>query len=302
MARTLVAPVSYGLGDLVVSLPAIQTLITQNQQVWLVARSPSQRLLAERIAGLDGVVDEARLTLRSGDRLIDLRDHPLQRDFWWGSAAFEAEFGRLNINDILQRICADLGINADFSRPTPLDGHPRADLGRTVLLVHETDGTAKGWPAERWVEVAAILRADGHAVAHVTRGAHETRGEGLARLDADIPALVVPTPGQAVDALSGCRAVIGIDTGLTHVAVQQSTPTVTICRRSSVYVRPWPHCAGLRGADCTDRCITEETSYAYNQTVSLRDFRPTVRSCPSASACLAGTRAEDAVSLLRKLL
>src|SRR5690348_7018014 len=108
MGRTLLAPVSFGLGDLVVSLPAIQALVNENARLWLVARAPSQRLLAERIAGLAGVVDEAGLTRRPGDRLIDLRDHPLQRDYWWGSAAFAAEFGRLNINDILDRICRDL--------------------------------------------------------------------------------------------------------------------------------------------------------------------------------------------------
>jgi len=58
MSRTLVAPVSYGLGDLVVSLPAFQALIAEGDPVWLVARAPSQRLLAERIEGLAGVVDE----------------------------------------------------------------------------------------------------------------------------------------------------------------------------------------------------------------------------------------------------
>ncbi len=31
--------------------------------------------------------------VQRGDRLIDLRDHPLQRDYWWGSAAFEAGVG-----------------------------------------------------------------------------------------------------------------------------------------------------------------------------------------------------------------
>ena len=67
MGRTLVAPVSYGLGDLVVSLPAIQALIAERRQVWLVARATSQRLLAERVAGLDGVVDEAELTCDPGD-------------------------------------------------------------------------------------------------------------------------------------------------------------------------------------------------------------------------------------------
>ena len=297
MARTFLAPVSFGLGDLVVSLPAIQALVTREPSVWLVARAPSQRLLAERIAGLAGVVDEALFTCPSGDRLIDLRDHPLQRDFWWGSAGFEAEFGGLNINDILERICADFGIDADFSHPTPLQATPSADLGRTVLLVHETDGADKAWPPDRWAEVAALLRADGHEVARVTKEDSPPR-PGLT----DVPALVAQTPGAAVDALSSCRGVIGIDTGLTHIAAQQGKPTVTVCKRSSVYFRPWPHCAALRGESCTEPCLAAEASYAYNETVSLRDFRPQVRACPSGSLCLQGARAEDAVVLLRGLL
>ena len=130
MSRTLIAPVSYGLGDLVVSLPAFQALIAEGDAVWLVARAPSQRLLAERIEGLAGVVDEDSCTPCPGDRFIDLRDHPLQRDFWWGSAAFEAAFGLLNINDILERICADLGVRADFTQPVPLRSRLLPPLAR----------------------------------------------------------------------------------------------------------------------------------------------------------------------------
>jgi Glycosyltransferase family 9 (heptosyltransferase) len=297
MGRTFLAPVSYGLGDLVVSLPAIQALIRDEGSVWLVARAPSQRLLAERIRGLAGGVDEADLACGPGDRLVDLRDHPLQRDFWWGSAAFEAEFGPLNINDILQRICADLGINADFSRPAPLHAYPRSGLGRTVLLVHETDGPDKSWPIHQWAELAAILRAEGFEVAQVLKENGPSRLDGI-----DVPALVAPTPADAIDVLSGCRGVIGVDTGLTHIAVQQLTPTVTICRRGSVYVRPWPHCAALQGASCTVQCQEAEASYAYNQTVSLRHFRPPPRRCPSGSPCLAAARPGDAAALLQELL
>jgi ADP-heptose:LPS heptosyltransferase len=297
MRRTLIAPVSYGLGDLVVSLPAIQGLIADRPRVWLVARAAAQRLLAERIAGLDGVIDEAELSRDPGDRFIDLRDHPLQRDFWWGSAAFAAEFGPININNILDRICGDFGINADFAHPRALQANPRLHLGRTVLLVHQTEGTDKRWPVGHWATAAALVRAEGHDVAQVIRE------PGPSPLDAvAIPAVVAPTPGDAVDVLSACRAVIGIDTGLTHIAVQQGTPTVTICRPGSVYVRPWPHSAALRGAPCTVECVEAEASYAYNQTVSLRHFRPTARRCLSESPCLAAARPEDVVRLLRQLL
>jgi Glycosyltransferase family 9 (heptosyltransferase) len=297
MPRTLLAPVSYGLGDLVVSLPAVQALIGEDQPVWLVARAPAQRLLAERIEGLAGVVDEAALVRATGDRFIDLRDHPLQRDYWWGSAAFEAEWGPMNINQILQLICRDFGIHADFSRPVPLRANPRPELAGTVLLVQETDGDHKAWPADSWAALAAQLRAHGHDVAQVTKG------DGALPLGpTEFPAVVAETPAMAVDALSSCRAVVGIDTGLTHIAVQQEAPTVVICRRSSVYVRPWPHCAVLRGEDCTDECVAAETGYAYNQVVDLRGFRPSPRHCPSGQRCVAGARPDDAVALLRDLL
>jgi hypothetical protein len=297
MSRTLIAPVSYGLGDLVVSLPAFQALITEGDPVWLVARAPSQRLLAERIEGLAGVVDEDAYTRCPRDRFIDLRDHPLQRDYWWGSAEFEAAFGPMNINDILERICADLGIRADFTQSVPLRSRPFPGLENTVLFVHQTDGAAKGWPPERWAELAALLHADRHDVAFVTRGSGPTPLDGIG-----VDPLVVTTPPAAVDALSACRGVIGVDTGLTHIAVQQGTPTVTICRRASVYVRPWPRSGALRGSDCTDLCRAAETASAYNQTVSLRDYHPRPRICPSGSACLADTTSRDAAALLRRLL
>jgi hypothetical protein len=297
MGRTFLAPVSFGLGDLVVSLPAIQALIVDNPPVWLVARAPAQRLLAARIEGLAGVVDEAALSLCAGDRVIDLRDHPLQCNHWWGSAAFEAEYGPMDINSILQRICADFGIHADFGRPTPLQANARTDLDRTILLINETDGIHKSWGRDRWTTLASLLGADGHRVAQLTRGDAAPASESL-----DVPAVVARTPPEVVDVLAGCRGVVGIDTGPTHIAVQQGRPTVTICRRTSVYVRPWPHSAALRGDDCTPRCVAAEGSYAYNRTVSLRDFRPPARACPSERACLAGVRPEDAVNLLRTLL
>jgi Glycosyltransferase family 9 (heptosyltransferase) len=301
MGRVFVAPISYGIGDLVVSLPAIQALIAaggaQSEETWLVARAPGQRRLASRIVGLGGCVDEASLWLGEGDRLVDLRDHPLQRDFWWGSAEFEEKFGPLDINEILGRICADFGIAADLSGPIPLAAHPCPELSASVLLVNETDGADKAWPAERWASVAAQLGAAGFDVRQVSRSVGPDD-----RQETGIPQLCAPTLGSAVDVLTACRAVIGVDTGLTHIAAQQRTPTVTICRRSSVYFRPWSHCRVLRGERCTDECMAVEAAYAYNDQVSLRDLPLDPRTCPSGAPCLEPTRPAQAVALLRELL
>jgi hypothetical protein len=302
VARTLVAPVSFGLGDLVVSLPAAQALIDEyrrgGDETWLVARSHSQRLLAPRIAGLSGCLDETSLaTSGPADRIVDLRDHPLQRDFWWGSDHFAAAFGALDINDILSRICADFGIAADFSRPVPLDAHPRPEMADTVLMVTETDGPSKAWPPKRWAALARLLNDAGRRVSRVTR--HPGRLGGPLR---GIPEVAAPTPGDAVDVLTSCRAVVGIDTGLTHIASQQGTPTVTICRRASVYVRPWSHCRVLRGGSCTEDCRATEAAYAYNRLVHLEGFEPQPWTCPSMASCLEQAGVEAAAGLLLELL
>jgi hypothetical protein len=296
-----VAPISFGLGDLVVSLPIVQALIAdgvrKGHETWLVARSDSQARLAERIVGLAGCVnEEAFLPVSGADRLVDLRDHPLQRDYWWGSPEFEAAFGPLDINQILDRIATDFGIDADFLEPRPLLSSPVAGLDRTVLLVTETDGPAKAWPATEWESLAAQLRPR-FDVRQVTRTAAGGDLDPLA-----VPALAVPTPGAAVDALTSCLGVIGIDTGLTHIAVQQRTPTVTICRHGSPYFRPWSHSRALRGAACDAACVAQEHASAYNDRVSLRGFEWRPRTCPSGQKCLAELRPEQAVRLFEELV
>jgi hypothetical protein len=295
-----VAPISFGLGDLVVSLPVVQALIADGRkrgdETWLVARSDSQARLSERIPGLAGCVDEETFSPVSGaDRLIDLRDHPLQRDYWWGSPEFEAAVGPLDINQILDRIASDFGIEADFSAPAPLLSSPAPGLDRTVLLVAETDGPAKAWPATKWESLAALLRQR-FDVRQVTRG------DELGGLDPlAVPALPLPTPGAAVDALSSCLGVIGIDTGLTHIAGQQRTPTVTICRHGSPYFRSWPHTRALRGAPCDAACSAEERASSYNDRVSLRGFQWRPRTCPFGQQCLAELQPAQAVRLFDEL-
>ena len=296
------APISFGLGDLAVSLPAIQALIVNGghhrDDVWLVARSGPQAQLAERIAGLAGWVEEESFDRDDPDgRFVDLRDHPLQRDWWWGSREFEHAFGPLSINDILGRICADFGIVADFTRPIPLTVCPRPELSSSVLLVTESDGLSKRWPVDRWGSLAAALSARGLDVRLVTRDgpAPEIRPLGIADVRA-------PSPGAALDVLGAAAAVIGIDTGLTHLAVQQGTPTVTICRTPAVYFRRWPHTRAVVGDPCDDACIAAEREYAYNAHVDLRGLRRRPRTCPADGRCLDSVRTEAILGALEQVL
>jgi Glycosyltransferase family 9 (heptosyltransferase) len=300
-ARALVAPVSYGLGDLVVSLPVVQAVLQEGpssgRETWLVTRSDVQQALAERIGGLAGTVAERDVVVGPGDVLADLRDHPLQRDAWWGSPEFEAAHGSLSINEILRRIAADFGVDADFSSPVPLAARARSDVEELVLLVADSDGAAKRWPPERWIELARSLRQEGTEVAVVTR----SPCDGVLT-DRGLTGLVAPTVGDAVDVLTGCRAVIGVDTGLTHIAAQQGTPTVTLSRMPAVYFRAWDHTRLAAGTRCDPECRRVEMEYAYHQRVDLTVPPLVPRGCPVEATCLRSIEPDHVVSALFDLL
>jgi hypothetical protein len=300
-SRVYVAPVSFGLGDLVVSLPVIQSVIAEARQrgdePWLVTRSESQTRLATRIDGLAGCLGESELDCAPAGRVVDLRDHPLQRDHWWGSAEFEAAYGPLSINDILARMCDDFGIGADFSRPVALAWNARPDVRGLVVFVTETDGPAKHWPADRWAALAEAVRASGPDARLLTRS-----GSSAALRATGIDDLLAPTLGDAVDILTSCRAAVGVDTGLTHIAVQQGTPTVTMCRSGSVFVRPWAHCRTLTGQSCTEECRALDGARAYNERVDLRDLAWQPLQCPSGGHCMAAITPEQVLDALGQVL
>ena len=136
MSRVYVAPISFGLGDLVVSLPAIQALIAQGRrdgdETWLVARSVAQARLAERIAGLAGWVDEAVVRPATTTTVASSTSVTIRSNATGGGVrrSSRTRSEPLLINDILGRICADFGIDADFTRPVPLTACPRPSCAR----------------------------------------------------------------------------------------------------------------------------------------------------------------------------
>lgn len=98
-----------------------------------------------------------------------------------------------------------------------------------VALVHGTSRADKQWPTAHWLELARRLDAAGCNVAllHGT-DAEQQRSEAMAREMAH--AVVWPRLAldALTDALAGCAGVIGVDSGLSHIAVALGLPHVQI--------------------------------------------------------------------------
>jgi heptosyltransferase-1 len=124
-----------------------------------------------------------------------------------------------------------------------------------VALVHGSSRADKQWPVTHWLELARRLDAAGFDVAllHGTDD-EQRRSEALAREMAH--AVVWPRLAldALTDALGGCAGVIGVDSGLSHIAVALDLPHVQLynfdtawrtgpvarTRQRCVYAQPVP--------------------------------------------------------------
>jgi heptosyltransferase-1 len=119
----------------------------------------------------------------------------------------------------------------------PLAGPPRFGLGAadrargdTVVLIHGTSRDDKCWPEAHWVALGQRLLADGFSLG-LPHGSDAER-ERSARLAQALGARAQAWPRLSLDALTermaGCAGAIGVDSGLSHIAVALDLPHVQI--------------------------------------------------------------------------
>lgn len=112
-----------------------------------------------------------------------------------------------------------------------------------VVLLTATSRDDKLWPEDHWIALGRELHARGlHAV--LPAGTQPER-DRAARLVAEIPGAVAAPPLYLQDlaaVLAGAQSVVGVDTGLTHLAVALGRPTVAL------YTATDPGLTGVLGA------------------------------------------------------
>lgn len=125
-----------------------------------------------------------------------------------------------------------------------------------VCCVHGTSRDDKCWPLENWLELGRRLIAQGHTIG-LPHGNDEekARSETIARALGDA-ASVWPRLdlGALTDRMASCAGVVGVDSGLSHIAVALDLPHVQVynfdthwrtgpidsARQRAVYAQPTP--------------------------------------------------------------
>ena len=130
-----------------------------------------------------------------------------------------------------------------YALPPSLDyglRKPASAMPGVVVLLTMTSRDEKLWPEAQWIELGRAL--GGPAVLPWGNDAERARAERIARA---LPGARVP-PRQSIDQLAGlfagARAVVGVDTGLTHLAAALGARTV------GIYCGSDPALVGVYGA------------------------------------------------------
>ncbi|WP_199181056.1 lipopolysaccharide heptosyltransferase I [Chromobacterium alticapitis] len=118
--------------------------------------------------------------------------------------------------------------------------------GRYAVLLHATSRASKEWPEESWVALGRELSGR-HDLVTVLPWGNEREKARAERLAARLPAAVVaPRIGliEAAGLLGHASAVIGVDTGLVHLANALNVPVAAIYtdtdpQQTGVVETPW---------------------------------------------------------------
>ena len=124
---------------------------------------------------------------------------------------------------------------ADFVRPF--------SQGKYAVFLHATSRANKMWPESHWIELGMRLHEIGIGVVLPWGSADERRVSE--RLADGIPGAIIPTVMSLLHAaalLAEASVVIGVDTGLAHLAVALARPSV------GLYVTTSPALTGLYGS------------------------------------------------------
>jgi len=256
------APIAEGLGDLLLTLPALDALIATDEKTYLVVRSRKQLGCADVINGLAGCIHEPdflKRPLADGDNYINLRTHPLFMHNVVGSDRFIEEFGCLSIIDIYELIAYDyltvnLGIHCTFRHYKPFSANPQPLADGKILLIPGSAGTYKCLETARWMHLMDLLRTNN--LEFLVLGKPEDSQEVRDLLTLGAPHLPTPDLRAAIDAISAASAVVSVDTGLMHLAVQQGIPTITMHQSRSIFVRPEPNCYPILAKPCIEACLS----------------------------------------------
>lgn len=112
----------------------------------------------------------------------------------------------------------------------PKDIAPPSESGPTILLLHGTSRVEKSWPVPEWVDLGRRLASQGYRLELPWGSETEHRQAQVIAQGIGAQAVVLDrlSIGELARRCAIARGVIGLDSGLMHLAVALGRPTVAL--------------------------------------------------------------------------
>ncbi len=248
-----ISPVSWGLGDLVVCLPIIQELISRQIPTYGIYSNALQKEAYDSVIGLKGSISHNDINkIDTAAQIINLRNHDLQKNYWWGGTLFKQNYPNYHINDILKIICNDFNLPFAEHKLVKLTHQKLPQYENTLIFIANSFGPFKSWPTEYWLEIHRFLTKHNYNVILLGRINESQQLADLINLG--VKHVDTPQLSSAINILSSAKAVVTIDSGLAHISVNQGTPTIIMFGHNDVYYRPYPNSYNISAKHCSILC------------------------------------------------
>ncbi len=177
----------------------------------------------EAVRGVSLVIDHVGPKPCLGIQNTDLTEEPPSR--WHENLA--RMFPGAAIESVLPPTGAEArALSAADSRAMPA---LRENAGGAIVMHVGAGSEAKRWAMERWVELGAALRSEGHTVELIAGEVEAERLSGRERAAFEgAGGRFLATLEALADVLGAARVFVGCDSGPTHLAAQLGVPTVAL--------------------------------------------------------------------------
>ncbi|MFD1800635.1 lipopolysaccharide heptosyltransferase RfaC [Mixta tenebrionis] len=184
-----------------------------------------------------GLIKSAALVTRLAKGIKHGQDSRSAREpfaSWWYDKRHEISKQQHAVERTRELFAKSLGYDkpqtpGDYAIASHFLAHPPADADRYLVFLHATTRENKHWPESRWRELIERLAPSGLQIKLPWGAAHEQqRAQRLAEGFDYVEVLPRLTLEQVARTLAGAKAVVSVDTGLSHLTAALDRPNITL--------------------------------------------------------------------------
>ncbi len=184
-----------------------------------------------------GLIKSAALVTRIANGIKHGQDSRSAREpfaSWWYDKRHEINRQQHAVQRTRELFAKSLGYTlpestGDYAIAQHFMADPPADAGQYLVFLHATTRNEKHWPEENWRLLISLLHGSGLKIKLPWGAEHEhQRAKRLAEGVEYVEVLPKLTLEQVARTLAGAKAVVSVDTGLSHLTAALDRPNITL--------------------------------------------------------------------------